>query len=85
VSEVELEQELEFFESKRSEWVRNYEGKFVLIKEKELIDVFNAFDDAYKAGVRKFGNQPFLIKRVSKEEPVEKFPALTLGIIHANL
>jgi len=82
---MELEQELQFFESMRAKWVGNYKDKFVLIKGKELLGVFDTFGDAYRVGVGKFGNTPFLIKRVSEEEQVERFPALTLGVIHANL
>jgi len=82
---MELEQELQFFESMRAKWVESYKDKFVLIKGKELLGVFDTFSDAYRVGVEKFGNTPFLIKRVSEEEQVERFPALTLGVIHANL
>jgi len=80
-----LKEELEFFESMKTEWVESYRDKFVLIKGRDLIGVFDTFGDAYRVGVGKFGNNPFLIKRVSEEEQVEKFPALTLGIIHASL
>jgi len=81
---MELERELKFFESKRKEWLKDYKDKFVLIKEEELIDVFSTFEDAYKEGVKRYGNQPFLIKKVTEEEEVEKLPSLTLGIIHAH-
>lgn len=82
---MELENELKFFESKRAEWLEKYKNKFVLIKGEELIDVFDTMGDAYNAGVKKYGTQPFLIKRVSEEEQVETSPALALGIINANL
>lgn len=85
VMSVELERELEFFESKKEEWLKDYKDKFVLIKGEELIDVFSTFEDAYKEGVKRYGNQPFLIKKVTEEEEVEKIPSLTFGIIHANL
>jgi hypothetical protein len=82
---VELEKELKFFESKRKEWLRDYKDKFVLIKGEELIDVFSTLEDAYKEGVKRYGNQPFLIKRVTEEEEIETLSALTSGIIHAHL
>lgn len=80
---VELERELKFFESKKKEWLENYKDKFVLIKGEELVDMFSTFEDAYKEGVKRYGNQPFLIKRVTEEEEVEKLPSLTLGVAHA--
>ncbi|MFQ5759192.1 MAG: DUF5678 domain-containing protein [Candidatus Bathyarchaeia archaeon] len=82
---MELEEELEFFGSKRREWLEKYKDKFVLIKGKELIDVFATLEDAYKEGVRRYGNQPFFIKQVTEVEPIEKTPSLMFGILHANL
>ena len=79
-----LEKEFRFFQSKREEWLKNYRGKFVLIKGEEFIDVFSTFEDAYKEGVKRYGNQPFFIKKV-EEEPIETLPALTLGVIHAHI
>lgn len=80
-----LEKELAFYESKRNELLAHYENKFVLIKGNELIDFFTSMQEAYNEGVKRFGTEPFLVKRVSREEPIEKLPALTLGIINARL
>jgi len=82
---VEFEEELKFFESKRMEWLEKYRDKYVLIKGKELIDVFATLEDAYKEGIKRFGNKPFFIKQVVEVEPIEKTPSLMFGIIHANL
>lgn len=84
-SEILLEKELKFFESKKAEWLKKYKDKFALIKGEKLIDVFDTFGDAYKEGVKRYGNQPFFIKKISEEERIETFPALTLGIIHASV
>ncbi len=80
-----LKEELDFFESKREEWLKIYEGKYALVKEKKLIDTFTTLEEAYQKGVELFGDSPFLIKVVLKQDEVEKIPALTLGIIHAHL
>ena len=82
---VLLEKELKFFESKKAEWLKIYKDKFALIKGEELIDVFDTFGDAYKEGVRRYGNEAFFIKKITEEERIESFPALTLGIIHAGV
>jgi len=82
---LELEEELGFFESKKAEWLGLFKDKFVLIKGERLIDVFTSFEDAYKEGVKRFGNQPFFIKQVVEIEPTEQIPSLTLGIIYANI
>jgi len=85
MEKIVLEKEFKFFQSKMEEWLKNYRGKFVLIKGEELIHVFNTFEDAYKEGVKRYGNQPFFIKKVDEEERIEMLPALTLGIIHAHI
>ena len=82
---MELEEELEFFESKREEWLEKYKDKFVLIKGRKLIDTFTSLEDAYKEGVKQFGAQSVFIKQVLEAEPVEKTPSLMLGITHANI
>lgn len=80
-----LEVEYKFFKSKRREWLELYRDKYVLVKGEELFDVFSSLNDAYRDGIRRFGNQPFLVKKVTGEETKEKIPVLTLGLIHAHL
>lgn len=82
---IALEEELSFFESKREEWVKIYEGKYALVKGSSLIDTFTTLDEAYQKGVELFGITPFLIKIVLEQDKIEKIPALMLGIIHAHL
>jgi len=83
--EVVLIKELTFFESMKNKWLEKYKDKYVLIKGEELIDEFTSLEDAYKEGVKRYGNQPFFIKKVVEVEQTEKIPSLILGIIHANL
>jgi hypothetical protein len=85
MTELLLKEELEFFNSKLQDWLRMYEGKFALVKGKELIDTFTNMEDAYKKAVELFGNSPVLIKKITKDEEPEKIPVLTLGLIRANL
>ena len=82
---MELVEERAYFQSKKAEWLERHKNKYVLIKGNELIDVFYSFEDAYKEGVKQFGNQPFLVKKVVEKEKIEKIPALVLGILHAKV
>ena len=81
-----LEKELAFLKEEKEELLRHYEGQLVLIKDAALIGAFSSEADAYRAGLQRFGNQAFLIKRVTKgdEDDVVSFPALTLGLIHGG-
>ncbi len=79
-----LEREFKYFETHKEELLKHYENQFVLIKDDTLVGAFTTEVEAYQAGIQKFGNQPFLIKKVTKEEEIALFPALTLGLINAN-
>ena len=80
-----LEKELAFFEIKKAELLQNYAGKFALIQGEEFIDAFDTAENAYNAGVEKFGKNPFLIKRITDEPEVYRNQALSLGLIHARI
>jgi hypothetical protein len=81
---MSLDQEVSYYESIKPKLLEHNEGQFVLIKGKELIGAFTKEGEAYEAGVKKFGNQPFLIKQVLPEDRTEILPALTLGLIRAR-
>jgi hypothetical protein len=59
-----LERELETYRNKLPELKGENEGRFVLIKGDQVIDVFSSYDDALKAGYTAFGLEPFLVKRI---------------------
>ncbi len=80
-----LEQELEFYDRHREEWLAHYEGKFALIKGETLIGTFTKQEEAYEEGVKRFGRAAFLIQRVVKDEPPEQIPALFLGLLNARI
>lgn len=49
------------------------QGKFALIAEDRLLDLFVTYEDAIKAGYAQRGLQPFLVKRISVEEQIAYF------------
>ena len=76
-------EELVEYETKKSELLRLCPGKCAVLKGKEFLGVFDTPQAAYSAGIEKYGNVPFLIQLVQKEERVEQAPALFLGVLHA--
>ncbi len=65
-----LEKELETYTKKLPE-LRQYEGKFVLIHGEDVIDTFDSYEDALKAGFQKFNlEEPFLVKQIHRLEQV---------------
>ncbi len=79
-----LEQERQFFEQHRAEWLTKFPGKYVLVKGEELIGTFDTVDDALTEGARRFGLESFLARRVEQGEKEINIPALALGILRAN-
>jgi hypothetical protein len=80
-----LETEIKHFESHKDEWLEHYQNKYALVKGEQLIDTFDTIEAAYRAGVEKFKTEPFLIRKIQKEEPVQYFSSLTPGITNANV
>jgi hypothetical protein len=79
-----LDKEREYFETHRAEWLKKYPGKFVLVKDEELIGAFNTQQEALIEGARRFGTASFLVRQVEQSEQVVYIPALTLGILRAD-
>jgi hypothetical protein len=65
-----LEKELEVYRSKLPELLAD-EGKYVLIQDEHVIDVYGTYEDAIKAGYEKFKLQPFLVKQIQSVEQVQ--------------
>lgn len=80
-----LSQEFAYYEECKLELLKTSQGHFVLVKGRELHGAFHTFEEAYKAGLEKFGHVPFLIKQVLEIEPVQHIPALAYGLLSAAL
>ena len=76
-----LDREVKYYEANKKDLLKKHNGKFVLIKGDRLVGSFDSEKSAYEAGLKEFGNQAFLIKRVSKKEDTSQNPALVLGIL----
>jgi hypothetical protein len=79
-----FEEELAYYDKNRADFLSKYEWKYLLIRGNELVGVFDKAPDAYAEGLKRYGNNPFLIKQVLREEPVQQLPALSLGILVAG-
>jgi len=85
ISQTPLLKELEFYTKKKDGLIVHHLGQFVLIKNQKIVGTFPTEQEAYRVGLEKFGNVPFLIKQVLKEEPIVSQPALTLGLTNVSL
>ena len=67
-----LEKELQTYR-RELEHLLEHEGKFVLIKDDHVVDFYDSYGDALKAGYEKFKLEPFFVKQVLAVEPIHHF------------
>jgi hypothetical protein len=79
-----LDKERKYFEKHRAEWLKQHPSKFVLVKDEELIGIFDTQQEALVEGARRFGSDSFLVRQVEESEQLIYIPALTLGILRAD-
>ena len=66
-----LTDEEETFQQHRSSLLRQAQGKYVVIRHKEVVGIYESELQALEEGTRQFGNTPFLIRQIrSVEEPL---------------
>ncbi len=82
---VDLKVEREFYETNRAEYLRLYQGKFVLIRGQHMHGSFDTFEAAYTAGLDLFGNVPMFIRRVEASDPPINLPSLFLGLLGGHI
>lgn len=67
-----LKTELDYFLKHKGEWLRLHPNQYALIKGEKLVGTFTTLEEAYNAGVGKFGTEPFLVKQILSSEPPEE-------------
>ncbi len=63
-----METEYKVYLDHRGEFIRRHCHKFVLIKNKEVVDFFCSYEKALVEGLKRFGNVPFFIREVRKKD-----------------
>jgi len=75
-----LDIELKTYEQNRDHLLGTAEGKFVLIRDNQVVGIYDSKMDAIAEGYRQFGNVPFLVKQVLKIEAPLNFTSNLLRI-----
>jgi len=66
-----LTREQEYFDAHKAEWVTQHRDEFVLLSNASFAGFYKNYEDAYRAGIQKFGfNSTFFVKQVCAAEPV---------------
>jgi len=67
-----LQTELDTFEKMKGDLLC-HEGKFAVIFGKDLLGIYDTYEDALKIGYEKCKLTPFLVKRIQAVEPINYF------------
>lgn len=74
-----LATELKVYDAQKGALLAEHEGQFVLIHDRDIIGTYVAEDDALAEGYNRFGNVPFLVKRVDRIETPLNFVSMPFG------
>lgn len=71
--------ELAYFDAHLADLLRDAEGKYAVIKDSELLGIFESENAAVRAGFQRFGNESFLVKHIVEAEVPLNFTSFHLG------
>ncbi|MGH9920132.1 MAG: hypothetical protein ACRD6W_14860 [Nitrososphaerales archaeon] len=65
-----FEEDVEFFKSIDAELATKDKGKFVLIKDRKVQDIFSNIEDAHKESLKRFGVTDVVIAQIGTAAPL---------------
>jgi len=68
-----LKEEIDTYNKNKPELLEKHNGKYVLIKGNRIVDAYDTQKDAIKVGIDKFGNTPFLVKKITEVEEKQNY------------
>jgi hypothetical protein len=77
----DIRAELEFYLSQPDSWKKDFQGKFAVIKNREVHKVFDSRADALAYALEKFGNTKFLIQPIGAEDTINYTTQALLGMV----
>lgn len=69
LSDAELDRNYDAFKSALPELMRKHKGKFAIVRDAKVLDLFETSKDAFVCGWRLFGDDLFSVQEVT-DEPV---------------
>jgi len=79
-----LSEEIATYEENKIKLLKESAGKYVLIKGKTIVNVYDSQNDAIKVGIDKFGNSPFLVKKITEVDEKQNFTSNLIKISPAS-
>jgi hypothetical protein len=78
-----FERELAVYEKHKPDLLKRAQGQYVVVYGDTLIGPYSDYTDAYREGVRAFGDVEMLIKQILPEDPVTFSP--TIGSVASDV
>jgi hypothetical protein len=72
-----LGEEIATYDAHLSGWA-DREGKFVLIKDRDVLGFYKHHEEALEAGYSQLGGGPFLVKQIRAHEPIYQLGRIEL-------
>ena len=79
-----LEQERQYYEENKQAWLTQHRDRFVLLKGRNQLGIYNTNDEAISEGARLFGLDSIQERQVRPFEEEIHVPALTRGLLRAD-
>jgi hypothetical protein len=76
----ELDREITAYDAIRNDLEAHHMGKWVLLHDGKLIEVYDSFEKAAEDAVRRFGSGPYLIRQIGA--PPVVLPASLMYQMH---
>ena len=80
LSGSELREEIEYFQKHLDEWMETHRGKWVVVKNQEVLGFYDTFKTADKQGMEAYGAEPFLVRQVKRDHSFSA-PAYAHGLL----
>lgn len=74
-----LKYELDRYERELATLLAQAEGRYVVIHKDDPVEIVDTYDDALKVGYEKFSLEPFLVRQISRVQPVANFTRFSLA------
>jgi hypothetical protein len=75
-----LERELKCYAANRERLVAQANGQFVLVRGFSIVSIFHTEEDAFKCAYDKFGDTPFLVRRIAAKDEVLNFSSMNVAL-----
>jgi hypothetical protein len=80
---ADLKDEIAAYETMRADLEAKFLGKWALVHDRVLVGTFDAFDDAAREAVHKFGRGPYLIRQIGAP-PISLPASVMYRPVHAD-